>query len=244
MLSSFSLLYDIEDTGNTTLTRTTPATGCVIREVNNLLTDSDPDDVRGIVESSGRRAAPSKRIEWRGQAITVWLSPKALKPGERGCSGRIVIGRMNAKRIDPISSIRGALAGKASDYKKLSGPLLLAVNAANPFFSLDGDALNILWGDLCFRYGMDADDPGQYSRGDDGFWSRSRSANVAGVLIFRNAEILNMSQSYATLYLNPRYCGPTSPSALLRLPHYIEVDGGPVRKEGENVAQVLGVSWS
>ena len=240
----FSLLYDIEDTGNTTLTRTTPATRYIIREVNKLLTDSDPDDVRGIVESFGRRAAPSKRIEWRGQAITVWLSPKALKPGERGCSGRIAIGRMNAKRIDPISSIRGALAGKASDYKKLSGPLLLAVNAANPFFSLDGDALNILWGDLCFQYGMDADDPGQYSRGDDGFWSRSRSANVAGVLIFRNAEILNMSQSYATLYLNPRYCGPTSPSALLRLPHYIEVDGGPVRKEGENVAQVLGVSWS
>ena len=240
----FSLLYDIEDTGNTTLTRTTPSKRYIIREVNKLLTDSDPDDVRGIVESLGRRAAPSKRIEWRGQAITVWLSPKALQPGERGCSGRISIGRMNAKRIDPISSIRGALAGKASDYKKLRGPLLLAVNAASPFFSLDGDALNILWGDLCFQYGMDADGPGQYSRGDDGFWSRSRSANVAGVLIFRNAEILNMSQSYATLYLNPRYCGPTPPSALLRLPHYIEVDGDPVRKEGENVAQVLGLNWS
>ena len=84
----FSLLYDIEDTGNMTLTRTTPTTRYISREVNKLLTDSDPDDVRGIVESCGRRAAPSKRIEWRGEAITVWLSPKALKPGERGCSGK------------------------------------------------------------------------------------------------------------------------------------------------------------
>ena len=227
----FHLLYDVENTPNATPSSTKPSAKHVTNKVKKLLVDNDPNDVRSVVENFGRKAAPSEKIEWRDGTMTVWLSPRLADVSSQDISDRIVISRMNAKRIDPISSIHRALEVKASAYNTLTVPLLLAVNAANPFFSLDRDALHILWGDL-------------HSRKGNGFWSRSRSANVAGVLIFRNADILHMSQSYATWYLNPRYCGPTPPSALLRLPHYIEVDGVPVRMEGENVAEVLGLNWS
>ena len=238
---NFSLLFDIEETGNSTPTRATPSKEYAIRVVRKLLAENNPAVVRGTVEQYGRRAAPSARIEWSKRVMTVWLSPKNPNTGETGGSDRIAIARMNAKRINPACSMQKALEEKTKDYKGLNVPLIVALNAADRFFSLDGDALNILWGDSHFWYQMDAHDPSEYPLLGNKFWSRDRASNVAGVLIFRNADILNMTQSYATLYLNPHYRGPALPNALMRFPHYM--GGTPVRYEGENVGQLLGLSF-
>ena len=239
--SHFYLLYDVENTPNTMLSRTTPSAKYITNKVKKLLADNDPNDVRSIVENFGRRAAPSQKIEWQDGSMTVWLSPRPAYQGSESDNQSIVLGRMNAKRIDPISSVREALTDKAKAYNKLGVPLIVAVNAANPFFHSDECELNVLWGDLSVQYEMRENDRTRHVRRDNGFWSSETSRSTAGVLVFRNADILNMFQASATLHISPHFGSSGLPSALLRLPHYIDIDGCHARNEGEDIAQLLGV---
>ena len=110
---------------------------------------------------------------------------------------------MKAKRIDPISSVREALTDKAKAYNKLGVPLIVAVNAANPFFHSDECDLNVLWGDLSVQYEMGKNDRTRHIRRDNGFWSSKASSSTAGVLVFRNADILNMFPSFGDLAHKP-----------------------------------------
>ena len=241
----FYILYDVENAPNNTLQWTTPSAKYVTHKIKKLLADNDPMDVRKIVENFGRKAAPSQKLEWRDGTMTVWLSPKPADSGPENEHQGIVLSRMNAERIDPFSSVREALTDKAGTYSNLGVPLIVAVNAANPFFSLDGHALNVLWGDLSAQYGTGTREQLRYVRQPNGFWDKQgrRSSNIAGVLFLRNADVQNVFQASASLHVNPHYCNAELPNALLRLPHCVPVDGRPVRKEGENVAQLLGVSW-
>ena len=236
--SDFSLLYDVSGK----LTRTL-GKHHIVRKVRDLLKDNNPDDVRATIDKLGRRAAPFAKIESNGWLMTVWLSPRPVVQRTESREERIVIGRMNAQWIDPISSVKKALEVKANGYKRLEAPLVLAVNASNPYFSSVGCDLDVLWGTRCIQYGNGANEGTRYVRQANGFWQSSSSEGIAGVLFFRNADILNMFQASASLHVSPHYCGRALPSALLRLPHYIQCDGRPVSKEGENVARLLGVIW-
>ena len=232
----FSLLYDVSGK----LTRTL-GKSYVVGKVQGLLKDNNPDDVRATIDKLGRRAAPSAIIECNGWLMTVWLSPGPAVQRTESEKERIVIGRMNAQWVDPISSVRRALEVKAHSYKRLEDPLVLTVNAANPYFSSVGCDLEVLWGNLCIQYGNGSSEGTRYVRRANGFWRSSPSEGIAGVLFFRNADILNMFQASASLHVNPHYRGRELPSALLRLPHYMQLDGRPVSKDGENVARLLGV---
>ena len=129
----FSLLYDVSGK----LTRTL-GKSYVVGKVQALLKDNNPDDVRATIDKLGRSAAPSAIIEYNGWLMTIWLSPRPVVQRTENKKERIVIGRMNAQWVDPISSVRRALEVKANNYKRLEDPLVLAVNAANPYFSSVG----------------------------------------------------------------------------------------------------------
>ena len=232
----FSLLYEFEGDLKETIGRK-----FVTKGVSRLLETSDASQVRGDIDNLGLRAAPSVKIQRGDWTLTVWLHPRPAESRPKNCDERIVLGRMNAQSMDPISPVREALKRKAEAYKDLGAPLILALNAANPYFSRDECDFDVLSGDLSLQYGVSAGGAAQYIRQPNGFWFSRRSRAIAGVIIFRNADILNMFQARASLHVSPHYCGPQLPSALLRLPHFIYLDGRPIRKEGENVAQLLGV---
>ena len=234
----FSLLYDVSGK----LTRTPPKS-YVVRKVQALLDENNPRDVQAAIDRLGRKAAPYTEIECNGWLMTVWLWPRDGVHSTESMSESIVIGRMHAQWIDPISSVKEALEKKRRDYKRLQVPLVLAVNAANPYFSSKGHELDVLWGIQDIQYGKGDSEEVNYVRRTKGFWQSSSSERIAGVLFVRNADILNMFQASASLHVNPHYRVQALPSALLRLPHYTEFDGRPVGKDGENVAHLLGVNW-
>ena len=236
--SDFSLLLDMEGTLKTTISQKSLA-----GMVNKLLTDKDPDEVRAKIAKFGLRAAPSDRITDGDWTLTVRLTPNR-KDGRSGSSDvPIVRGYYPAKRIDPISPVRKPLKKKAKKYRELDAPLILAVNTLNPYYSAEECDADVLWGNLCIQYETGAVDRTQYVREPNGFWSSESGGRTSGVLSFQNADMLNVSQVTARLHTNPRNHSSVLPDALFKLPHCIASNGNLIRREGEDLAQLLGVSW-
>ena len=76
-----------------------------------------------------------------------------------------------AKSVDPIASVRDALSEKAKKYNTLDGPLVVAVNALNPFLLSSGIAT---WGRFCSVgkascFGEGPDGRTQFGRDPKGF---------------------------------------------------------------------------
>ena len=236
--SHFSLWIDVEGK----LQRTIPKRD-LARRVERLLKDSDPDEVRARIAKFGRHETPFEEIRYGDWTLTIWLVPTPEDERSTNSGQPIVKGRYRAKWIDPISSVREALRKKAKTYRELHAPLLIAVNALNPYYSPEECDPDVLWGDLRVQYGLGANDRTRYVRQSNGFWSSKRGARTAGVLSFQKADMLNMSQATARLHANPGNDSSAIPDALFRLPHCVASHGDIVRRAGDDVAQLLGVSW-
>ena len=236
--SDFSLLLDMEGTLKTTISQKSLA-----GRVKELLNNNDPDEVKANIAKFGRRAAPSDKIKIGDWTLTVRLVPTP-KGGRSGTSEvPIVRGRYRAKRIDPICSVREALKKKAKKYRELDAPLILAVNTLNPYYSDEKSDADVLWGNLLIQFETGAVDRTQYVRQPNGFWSSESGGRTSGVLSFQNADMLNMSQVTARLHTNPGNDSSVLPDALSKLTHYVDSNGNLIRREGEDLAQLLGVSW-
>ena len=236
--SQFSLSLDMEGTLKRTISRRSLA-----ENVKKLLNDNDLDEVRAKIVKFGRRAAPYDKIKIGDWTLTVWLVPTPKDDRSRTSEIPIVRGRFSAKRIDPISSVRKALKKKAKKYRELDAPLILAVNTLNPYYSDEKSDADVLWGNLLIQYETGAHDRTQYVRQPNGFWSGESGGRTSGVLSFQNADMLNMSQVTARLHTNPGNDSSVLPDALSKLTHYVDSNGNLIRREGEDLAQLLGVSW-
>ena len=236
--SDFSLLLDMEGTLKTTIGKSSLA-----GRVKELLNNNDPDEVKANIAKFGRRAAPFDKIKIGDWTLTVRLEPNR-KDGWSGNSDvPIVRGYYPAKRIDPISPVRKPLKKKAKKYRELDAPLVLVVNTLNPYYSAEECDADVLWGNLCIQYETGAHDRTQYVRQPNGFWSSESGGRTNGVLSFQNADMLNVSQVTARLHTNPGNQSSVLPDALFKLTHYVASNGNLIRREGEDLAQLLGVSW-
>ena len=121
-----------------------------------------------------------------------------------GCATGHSAGRIRRRRTPQA----GFLISQSS---QLGAPLVIAVNALNPFHSPGECDADVLWGNLCVQYGLGANDQTRYVRQPNGFWSSKTSNSTAGILMFKNADMLNMFQATASLYVNPRNSSPALP---------------------------------
>ena len=234
----FFIGVDMEGTLKKTLGR-----GCVPSKFKKLLDAHDPKDVQSLIDKCGLYAAPSERIECGDWTLTGWLVP-AFEHIPWGDSERpIVIEPYRARFLDPISSVRDALCIKAKKYSSLEAPLAIAVNALNPFYSPQECDIDVLWGNQSILSQIGPNARTQYVRQPNGFWSSKNNGGTAAVLRFKHADMLNMFQASVCLHVNPRNSSPRLPDALFRLPHCRISEGVIKRTEGEDVTQLLGVSW-
>ena len=233
----FSLWIDVDGK----LQRTIPKRELAGR-VERLLNDYDPEEVRARIAKFGRHETPFEEIKYADWTLTIWLVPTPEDGSLTNSERPIVKGRYRAKWIDRISSVREALREKAKKYGELHAPLVIAVNALNPFYSPEECDADVLWGDLCVQYELGANDRTLYVRQSNGFWSSERGSRTAGVLSVQKADMLNMSQAAGRLHVNPGNDSPAMPDALFRLPHCVISHGDIARRAGENVAQLLGLN--
>ncbi len=234
----FFLLYDMEGTLKKTIRRER-LTG----RIKKLLDYNDPDKVRAKIAEFGSHTAPSDKFNCGDWTLTVRLMPMSKDDQSRTSETPIVRGRYRAKRIDPICLVREALKKKAKKYRELDAPLILAVNTLNPYYSDEKSDADVLWGNLLIQFETGAVDRTQYVRQPNGFWSSESGGRTSGVLSFQNADMLNMSQVTARLHTNPGNQSSVLPDALFKLPHYVASNGNLIRREREDLAQLLGVSW-
>ena len=229
---------DMEGTLKRTLGR-----GWVPSKFKKLLDAHDPKDVQSLIDKCGLYAAPSERIECGDWTLTGWLVPALEDIRWRVSERPIVIEPYRARFLDPISSVRRALCIKAKKYSRLEAPLAIAVNELNPFYSpLECDS-DVLWGNRSILSEIGPNARTQYVRQPNGFWSSKNNGGTAAVLMFKNTDMLNMFQASVCLHVNPRNSSARLPDALFRLPHCGISEGVIKRREGEDLTQLLGVSW-
>ena len=234
----FSIGVDMEGTLKNTLRKS-----YVTSKFRRLLDAHDPGKVRGLIAEGGMYAAPSEKIECGAWTLTGWLIPACEDRGA-SISGRpIVTEPYRAKFLDPISSVRDALAWKARKYRGLlDSPFVIAVNAQNPYYSPSECDVDVLHGNRRIQFGTGPDAESRYVHERNGFWLSKNSGEPAAVLIFKNADMLNMFQASVCLHVNPWDSAPGLPDALFRIPHCELSEDHLERREGEDVAQLLGVS--
>ncbi len=156
-----------------------------------LLKDHDPGEVQRSIDKYGLHEAPSERIECGNWTLTGWLAP--ISPENRSADSLrcIVEYPYRAEPVDPVTSVREALKEKARKYSQLDAPLVLAVNARNPYSLLPGSDTAVLWGDQVLLLGNKSDSTSRYARKQNGFWLSSKGNGPSAVLMFKNVDLLN-----------------------------------------------------
>ena len=220
--------------------------GYVTGRFKRLLEAHDSKEVQGLIDQLGRQGAPSEKIECGDWTLTGHLVPRSQDRPFGDSARPIVMDGYAAKRVDPVTSVREALREKASTYRSLKIPLVIAVNAINPFYAPPESDIDVLWGDLRVSYGREPDSPLQYTRRLNGFWSPGHTGEADAVLICKHADMLNMFQVSGCLYIDPRSNPPKLLDLVSQLPSCRVVETGAdreaIRTYGEDIAKLLGVS--
>ena len=215
----------------------------VTRPFKELVVAHDPVDVQRLFEEKGMYATPSERIECGNWSLEGWLYPISPESREKG-RGRqqIVIEPYRATWTDSVTPVRKALRKKASHYGKLDLPLIVAVNARDIFYNGRDNNLDVLFGKQQLLYSVENPDlPPQMDRESDGIWPRY--SKIDAVMAFQKVDMWNVQNASVCLYLNPyKRSDPALPDILFRLPHAKVCDGIIEWLEGENVAELVGLS--
>lgn len=207
-----------------------------------LLDDHQPEEVRRLIGQSGRKAAPSETIRHDGWYLRGWLHPTDPRSGVGGECRQIKLHPASAKRTTVVPPLRKALKDKAGKYPSLDAPLVVAVNARDPYYNGKSNDVDILSGDEQILYiENDSDWSSEVTRKDNGLWSRNQYRKIDAVAMFWGIDDLNVSRSSACLYVNPWKTDTVLPDVLFRLPHAKVRDDVWEWSDGEGIGQILGL---
>ncbi len=210
-----------------------------------LLSGHDPDEIQDLIDSKGRFAAPSRKIEHGTWSLQGWLRPIPPEKRGDGKSRTLVIGPARCEGVDSSTPVRRAAKKKARKYGCLDAPLVVAANVRDFSFDKD-DEMEALFGKERISYVEERPDrPLKISRKPDGVWIQGgyqpRYTRLAAVLIFRDIAPWNLCDAPTCLYVNPFTGDKRLPDVLYRLPHARAHEDEIQWFDGENVGQLLGV---
>lgn len=226
-----------------------PKRATIIDPIRALLKSHDPDQLRlEYLRNDGWRPMPSVTVCCDDWELTAELIPKTFE--DRGQNDDSTIGFYPA---DAYLGVHEALirkiVGKAKTKhgRKLSSPLIIAVNTSDGFFDIKRDGMRVLSGDVLPRYEVtrhivDRRTP----RAGDAVWISRRGLlqreYVHGVWVFVGATPGNPSPAgvASCLYLNP-FIDAALPHLLRRVPHAKARDGIMEWHEGESLDRLLGI---
>ena len=215
----------------------------VVPVFQELLDDHDPDKVQQLIDAEGQYAAPSRRIECGNWSLEGWLYPVARESRERGSRRQqIVIEPFRAEWTNSVLPVQKALQTKARKYGQLHLPYIVAIKARDIFYNGRDNDLDVLFGKQQLLYSVENPDlPPQMVREPGGIWPRH--SKIDAVMVFQKVDMWNVQNASVCLYLNPyKRSDPALPDILFRLPHAKGCDGIIEWFEGENVAELVGLS--
>ena len=226
-----------------------PKRAAVIEPLRDLLTSHDPDQLRlELVRSGGRWPVPSVTVPYDDWELTAELIPKAFE--DRGRNNDSTIGVYPTEDYVGVhEALVRKIAGKAKAKhgRKLSSPLIIAVNTSDGFFDVKHDAVQVLLGDTLPRHEVAQHTVDRHRpRADDAVWisksGRPQHEYVHGVWMFVGATPGNPSPAGhdSCLYLNP-FIDADLPPLLRRVPRAEAPNGIMEWHEGESLDRLLGI---
>lgn len=191
------------------------STGCLKRDLTRKQIKRAFDKLL-IEHASNPR--PFHKVCFDDWELTVELIPFAGTGINRVLPWPVDIGGHSS-----VQPAQRKIKGKASGYREIEDPLILAVNVLPLDFNLVTAAHATLFG-------------------KDGIWHPRRldRSTVTAVLFFADTCAFNVRTARPCLYVNPSVNLESLPAVLLRFPH-THGPGGSERVEGESVKSILGI---
>ena len=212
----------------------------VTRPFNELLKSHTREEVQRMIEEGGMYAAPSRKVEYGDWTLEGWLSPVSSESKRRNAYHEIVIEPFRASRTDSASSVKNALLVKGDRYGELDGPMVVAVNPRDEFYSYHNSDMDVLFGTKQLVYStQSSDSQPQLVRKSDGVWPRRNSLDA--VMRFMKVDLWNITRATTCLYVNPYKSDIELPRELFRLPHAEGQDGVISWADGEEITRLLGL---
>ena len=212
----------------------------VTRPFNELLKSHTREEVQRMIEEGGMYAAPSRKVEYGDWTLEGWLSPVSSESKRRNAYHEIVIEPFRASRTDSASSVKNALLVKGDRYGELDGPMVVAVNPRDEFYSYHNSDMDVLFGTEQLVYlTQSSDSQPQLVRKSDGVWPRRNSLDA--VMRFMKVDLWNITRATTCLYVNPYKSDIELPRELFRLPHAEGQDGVISWADGEEITRLLGL---
>ena len=211
----------------------------MVRGFKKLLDGHNPDEVQRLIDEQGRDAAPSHRIEYDNWSLEGWLRPIPPEQRRSNPPRPLILGNHRAARTKAVTPVQNALEKKASKYRNLDAPFVLAVNARDMFYNGQENDMEVLFGDEQLFYPKEHPDlPPQLGRKPNGIWSRK--SRIDAFLSFQRVDIWNLWHKVsACLYINPNNTNVALPNALFRLPHTKGYEGAMKWFDGDSIAQLV-----
>jgi hypothetical protein len=213
----------------------TPVRGREIRKVlERELSRLRPELIDHFLDNRRLDLLPHWNFEHDGLRIT--CSPIPKPPELRGRPGIRNLGiKTFGGKIDSEGPIRHAVIKKAGHYGKLDRPLVIAVNATDPFLS-ERDVLNALYGSYQGLPEQELlnDDRGVWGNLDNPKWTRVSAALVTRKL--RSDKLVVP----ITLHHHPHASRPYS-GELTRLSQTLVANNRLINRCGQTVEAILGL---
>ena len=207
-----------------------------------LLNDHQPEDVQRQIEHGGWSAAPSEPICHDGWRLRGWLMPVDQQGDISDKNRQVRVHPAVGKFTNVVSPLRKALKDKAKKYASLDAPLVMAVQARDPFYNGKSNDMDLLLGDEQILYiENDSDWSSKFTRKPNGLWSCNKVREIDAVAIFQKADAFNVHYSSACLYVNPWKTDTVLPDVLFILPHAKVCDRAWKWSDGENIARILSL---
>ncbi len=218
----------------------TPPLKKTMRNIQTWIDGLNYENAKSMWES--RKQLPEYEYRYLDWVIRIEAMPKGQASRGKPHHRPIGIGPIRMEWVNSIKPISSAIHEKASKYRGVGSPFVIAVSALDPVGIEKREIVEALFG-----YEESTEDatksiitPLNGKRNKDNAWSPKKNRGISGLILFDDLHHANLANANVYFVENP-WATYQSPRVFRRLPHGLVQDDFLKWYPGEKLRMILGL---